>query len=163
VDPATGTSLLDLASRLAATMQDVPRGVVGLVHGDCKPNQFLVRGDRDVVLLDLDSCGRADPAGDVGTFLATLRQHAVRRLLARRAGSPATRTTGSRGEVFLREYLRAAGGTADAELRRRICWYEAVALERKALRCFARAPRSPLTGALVAEGHAVLDRLEGRR
>jgi hypothetical protein len=96
----------------------------------------------------------------VGTFLATLRQHAVRQLLARRSGASATP---AQAEVFLHEYLRAAGGTADVELRRRICWYEAVALERKALRCFARAPRSPLTGALVAEGHAVLDGLEGRR
>jgi hypothetical protein len=61
--------------------------------------------------------------------------------------------------VFLREYLAAAGGASDGDLRRRIAWYEAVALERKALRCFARAPRSPLTRALVDHGHACLDRL----
>jgi hypothetical protein len=65
--------------------------------------------------------------------------------------------------VFLREYVAAAGTGPDAELRRRIAWYEAVALERKALRCFARAPRSPLTRALVEHGHACLDRLGGTR
>jgi hypothetical protein len=63
--------------------------------------------------------------------------------------------------VFLRAYVEAAGVPSDGHLRRRIAWYEAVALERKALRCFARAPRSPLTHALVAEGHACLDRLGG--
>ena len=77
-NPRPGRQLTDLAARLAATAQDLPPGQLGLVHGDCKPNQFLLRGDRDVVLLDLDSCGRADPAGDVGTFLATLRQRTVR-------------------------------------------------------------------------------------
>ena len=163
VAPVTGAALLDLAARLAVTAADLPPGAVGLVHGDCKPNQFLLRGDRDVVLLDLDSCGRADPAGDVGTFLATLRQRTVRMRLARRAGPSAAGTDGPPGGVFLREYLRAAGATADTALRRRIAWYEAVALERKALRSFARAPRSPLTGALVAEGHGVLDRLGVRR
>jgi aminoglycoside phosphotransferase (APT) family kinase protein len=162
VDPATGSALTDLGIRLVATSRDMPPGQLGLVHGDCKPDQFLLRGDRDVVLLDLDSCGLADPAGDVGTFLATLRQRTVRQRLTRAAIHPsAAWATGA--AVFLDEYLRAAGATGDSELGRRIAWYEAVALERKALRCFARAPRSPVTSALVAEGHAVLDRLGDRR
>jgi aminoglycoside phosphotransferase (APT) family kinase protein len=156
VAPATGAALGELAARLAATARTVPTGVVGLVHGDCKPSQFLLRGDRDVVLLDLDSCGRADPAADVATFLATLRQHALR-------GGMGARSPAGLAATFLDAYVREAVGTADAELRRRIWWYEAVALERKALRCFARAPRSPLTAVLVAHGHACLDRLGGTR
>jgi aminoglycoside phosphotransferase (APT) family kinase protein len=152
VAPATGAALGDLAARLAATAQTVPAGAVGLVHGDCKPSQFLLRGDRDVVLLDLDSCGRADPAADVGTFLATLRQQALRR------GSD--QSSVDLAAAFLDAYVDEAAGAAD---RRSIGWYEAVALERKALRCFARAPRSPLTRALVAHGHACLDRLGGTR
>jgi hypothetical protein len=115
------------------------------------------------VLLDLDSCGQADPAGDVGTFLATLRQHTLRRVLARRATAAEARAQAALAEAFLDEYVEAAGGAAAAELRQRIAWYEAVALERKALRCFARAPRSPLTRALVEHGHARLDRLGGVR
>jgi aminoglycoside phosphotransferase (APT) family kinase protein len=163
VDAAIGGSLVALAARLAAASEDVPTGVVGLVHGDCKPSQFLLRGEGDVVLLDLDSCGQGDPAADVGTFLATLRQRAVRDVLARRRTPAGARHRDLLGGVFLRAYLDAIGGTSDGELRRRISWYEAVAFQRKALRAFARAPRSPMTGALVGCGHAALDRLEGLR
>ena len=163
VDPGRGAALVSLAARLATTSQDVDGTVVGLVHGDCKPSQFLLRNDREVVLLDLDSCGRADPAGDVGTFLATLRQQTLRQVLARRRTPPGARGQAALTEVFLRAYLQAAGGASDRELRRRITGYEAVALERKALRCFARAPGSPLTQALVDSGHACLDRLGGIR
>ena len=161
VDRDTGAALVDLSTRLAATADDVARGAVGLVHGDCKPSQFLLRGEREVVLLDLDSCGRADPAGDVGTFLATLRQQTIRQLLARRTTASAARN--ALAEVFLAEYVAVAGGASTGDLRRRIAWYEGVALQRKALRCFARAPRSPLTRALVDHGHARLDRLEAIR
>ena len=167
VDRRTGGVLVDLATRLAATARDVPDGVVGLVHGDCKPSQFLLRdGGRNeggVVLLDLDSCGQADPAGDVGTFLATLRQRTVRQLLARRTTPSAAGAQQALADVFLRAYVQAAGEVSDGELRRRIAWYEAVALERKALRCFSRAPRSPLTRALVDDGQACLDRRGGIR
>jgi hypothetical protein len=95
----------------------------------------------------------------VGTFLATLRQQAVRRTLGRRAVRSSTGGPSALADVFLGEYLRSAGEPPDGGLRRRIAWYEAVALERKALRCFARAPRSPLTRALVDAGHDCLDRL----
>jgi aminoglycoside phosphotransferase (APT) family kinase protein len=163
VAPAAGAALGGLAARLAEAAPDVPAGVPGLVHGDCKPSQFLLRGDREVVLLDLDSCGLADPAGDVGTFLATLRQHTVRDLLARRTPQSAAGARQAVAETFLGAYLEAVEGASDVDLRRRISWYEAVALERKALRSFARAPASPLTHALVEQGHRCLDRLGGTR
>jgi aminoglycoside phosphotransferase (APT) family kinase protein len=161
VAPATGAALQGLATRLADTAGDVPTGAVGLVHGDCRPSQFLLRDEREVALLDLDSCGRADPAGDVGTFLATLRQHALRQALAGRTTPSVARTQAALAELFLEAYLESAGAASDPDLRRRIAWYEAVALERKALRCFARAPASPLTRTLVQAGHARLDRLGG--
>jgi len=163
VDGDTGRALVGLGIRLGETAGEVAPGVVGLVHGDCKPSQFLLRNEREVLLLDLDSCGRADPAADVGSFLATLRKNTLRDVLARRSTAAGARAHTALAEAFLDEYADASGGGEDVELRRRIAWYEAVALERKALRCFARAPRSPLTGALVAEGHARLDRLGGLR
>jgi hypothetical protein len=99
----------------------------------------------------------------VGTFLATLRQHGLRRSLARRGSPAAAGPDEAPAELFLAAYVAATGGAGNADVRRRITWYEAVAAERKALRSFARAPRSPLTRALVHHGHACLDRLDGAR
>jgi hypothetical protein len=162
VVPGPGAALADLADRLTAVAEEMPAGAVGLVHGDCKPSQFLVR-ERTVVLLDLDSCGRADPAGDVGTFLATLEQQTLRLVLAGRTTPADARARANLAAVFLHAYLEAMDGLSDEDLRRRISWYEAIAFERKALRCVARAPRSPLTRVLVASGHACLDRMGGIR
>ncbi|MFP5347497.1 MAG: hypothetical protein ACLGIA_10765 [Actinomycetes bacterium] len=161
VDPAAGAALAGLADRLAGLRPDTPPDRTGLVHGDCKPSQFLLRG-ADVALLDLDSSGLADPASDLGTFAASLRQLAVRRGLAERV--PARRNV-ARGwadrlaQTFLDTYVEAAGLSASAagDLRHRTDWYEGVALERKALRAFARSPLSPLPAALVDEAHRRLD------
>ena len=105
----------------------------GLVHGDCKPSQFLI-GPAGVTLLDLDHCGLAEPASDVGTFLATLRQQALRGALAGRPGRPAARrSSGSSTRtapppMLMIDFMMSAR------------WYQAVALCRKALRAFARSP-----------------------
>jgi aminoglycoside phosphotransferase (APT) family kinase protein len=162
VDDAVGGALGRLASRLAVTATSMPDAPVGLVHGDCKPSQFLVDADRHITLLDLDSCGRADPAGDVGTFLATLRQRAAGQLYAGRTTVAGAAAGGRLADVFLHEYVSRSAAAADRnDLRRRISWYEAVAFERKALRCFARSPRSPLTSVLVDLGQTCLDRIGG--
>jgi Ser/Thr protein kinase RdoA (MazF antagonist) len=137
LDPGLGRDLRELAARLADLDRRMPPGRTGLVHGDCKPGQFLLR-DRTAVLLDLDHCGSGEQAGDVGTFLATLRQHGLAEL----------------GAEFLDGYREHRSG--ETELAR-IRWHEAVALERKALRAFARAPRSPVPAALVQQGHLCLD------
>jgi aminoglycoside phosphotransferase (APT) family kinase protein len=136
------------------TLDQLPPAHTGVVHGDCKPSQFLIT-ERGVVLLDLDHVGISDQAADVGTFLASLRQQDVRPL-AGRSGRPSA-SSASLAELFLAGYL-AGGGTCREPSRTR--WQEAVALERKALRAFARAPRSPVPRALIVEAHACLDRAE---
>ena len=155
VEPDAGARLADLAARLTEVAATLPPAGSGLVHGDCKPSQFLLH-DGGVAVLDLDHCGQADPAVDVGTFLASLRQRAVVDVHAGRI-SPASAREWARllGERFRAAYLDAVG--SDADLRARIRWYEAVALERKALRAFARSPRSPMPAALVRQAHACLD------
>lgn len=155
-DPLVGRQLAELADRLLASEVELRAGPLGLVHGDCKPGQFLL-GDDVVYLLDLDHCGLSDQAGDVGTFLASLRQLAVKqRATARRLPRPVDLV--ELAAVFRATYLRHVG---DEGMRSRILWHEAVALQRKALRAFARAPRSPLPAALVVEGHRCLDQLRG--
>ena len=158
VSPGPGKALLDLAYRLKNLRSLVPEGPVALVHGDCKPSQFLLQPNR-VVMLDLDHCGLADPAYDVGNFLATMRQLAVREAQGR-TGAVHVMTWAERlGTSFVEAYSEATTDDRDAarDLRRRVSWYEGVALERKALRSFARAPLSRLPIALVNEAHRKLD------
>jgi hypothetical protein len=146
LDPHFAAAAALLADRLRQRHEGLPPARVGPVHGDCKPSQFLLGGGR-VHLLDLDHYGMGDQTGDVGTFIATLRQLAVRRRLAGR-GSAIDLAPLER--AFLDGYRAAAGAVLDPDLQR-IRWQVAVALERKALRAFARAPRSPLALALVSE------------
>ena len=82
VDSQRGDQLLCLAERLLQTFSAFADSVPGVVHGDCKPGQFLLAGDGTVYLLDFDHCGVSDQAGDAGTFVASLRQLAVRGTMA---------------------------------------------------------------------------------
>jgi len=155
-DPRLGEALARLADRLRDAQTPLPDAVAGTVHGDFKPSQLLLDG-RHAVLLDLDHLAVSDQAGDVGTFLASLRQLALRTTRGRSARSG---TLSALATCFLRCYLEARG---DATSLPRIRWQEAVALERKALRAWARAPGSPMADGLVREANTCLDRLTETR
>ena len=157
VDGDLGARLGRLATALTTWLPSLSvwGATISLVHGDCKPSQFLIDGNQ-VALLDFDHCGIADPASDVGTFLASLRQTSLMQIL-KAPGAPG-QTAGaavrsSRMHVleqrFLDEYCAAR--TLDPGFRLRATWYEAAALLRKALRAFARSPRSPVPAALSEE------------
>jgi hypothetical protein len=141
-----------LAERLPAVEAEAR---ITLLHGDCKPSQFLLAGET-VGMLDFDHAGMGDAACDVGDFLGALRQTAVRDALVRRGGRPDGRARWLRSleAGFLTRYARRRGG--DGTLAERARWYQSAALLRKAFRAFQRSPRSPLAAALVAEGAAVL-------
>ena len=97
-----------------------------LCHGDFKYAQILFDGPR-CGLVDLDTLARAEPALDLGHFLAHLRAQ-VRRV-SRRAGSPAAQESDP-GERFLRAYLDAMGDRVkdDDHLRARVEVYELASL-----------------------------------
>jgi hypothetical protein len=139
VSPELGVALRSWAAALSACGERMEHPESSLVHGDCKPSQFRLTGS-GLALLDFDHCGLADPASDVGTFLASLRQRSHARLEA----------------PFLDAYTQIAG---DDGGRQRAVWYQSVALLRKALRAFARSPRSPVPQRLAAEGLACLEGL----
>jgi aminoglycoside phosphotransferase (APT) family kinase protein len=157
VDAALGARMDELAAALPGWLPRLSDwgAETSPVHGDCKPSQFLI-GPAHVALLDWDHCGLADPASDVGTFLASLRQIGVRQML--KASSDPRRSAAASARMrwlqaleqrFLDEY--SAMIARGPGVRHRAAWYQAVALLRKALRAFARSPRSPLPDALVAE------------
>jgi len=156
-DPWLGDALARLAERLRETRAPLAGAVPGTVHGDCKPSQFLL-DSRHALLLDLDHVGVSDQATDVGTFLATLRQLSLRQLSFGRTpdGTSRSGALSALAASFLRSYLETRGD--DTHLPR-IRWQEAVALERKALRAWARAPGSPMAAHLVREANRCLDRL----
>jgi aminoglycoside phosphotransferase (APT) family kinase protein len=152
--PQLGRRVQAVASCLYEALARHPP-ITTLVHGDCKPSQFLLDGGNGVALLDFDHCGVADPATDVGTFVASLRQLAVRQSLQTGDGTGRAGTgwLTDLGTAAVEEYLRHAplGTTAD-----RVRTHEAVALVRKALRAHARSPRSPLPAALVGEAERLV-------
>lgn len=151
VDTILGNRMGELAAVLPAWLEYLPAwGAESvLVHGDCKPSQFLMGAER-ITLLDFDHAGIADPASDIGTFLATLRQPSIQKTsMARGKRKPDASLDILRllEDAFLNEYARLSG--CGDYLRYRVLWYQAVALLRKAYRSFARSPRSPIAGALV--------------
>ena len=165
VDEPAGTALLDLAHRLLALPP--PDLCTSLVHGDCKPSQFLLHGSR-VALLDLDHCGLADPAYDVGNFVASLRQQAVQQSQQAVQSSDRLDRALELGSVFVDAYSAAArtagphpAGCEGPRFEDRAEVFVAVSLMRKALRAFARSPQSPIPLRLVAEAHRGLDHPEG--
>jgi len=160
VDPELGARISQVADELASVEGRLPT-VVTLVHGDCKPSQFLV-GSGPAALLDFDHCGMADPASDVGNFTASLTQLALwQELKAHGSAASAQRSRwlAELGGAFVDEY-EARGGPGPG-LRQRVAWHETAALLRKALRAFARSPRSPMPAALADAAHRRLAGAEG--
>ncbi|HWQ15796.1 MAG TPA: phosphotransferase, partial [Roseiflexaceae bacterium] len=158
IDPQVGGRLAALAGALPAWRARLLEWgeELTVVHGDCKHSQCMLT-PAGVAVLDFDHVGMADPATDIGSYLATLRQIGIHQALRAR-GSPASadraRWLCALEERFLEAYCAASGYGPDFRLR--AIWYEAAALMRKALRGFARSPRSPMPPAEVDEAWRIL-------
>lgn len=155
VAPHFGCNLGHLAEQLCTQAPASATTALRISHGDCKPSQFLLSAEQ-VALLDFDHGGMADPAADVGLFLATLRQSALRlgaKATCRKRG--ATWASTAAEMHFLDGYLAASEETA--AFQERVAWYIALALLRKAWRGFARSPWSPLPELLVQEALAIVN------
>jgi phosphotransferase family enzyme len=111
---------------LAAASEPLP---ACFSHGDFSPSQLLFSSDQ-CSLIDFDTICQAEPALDLGQFLAYLR------LAARKIGEPASaggrETTEQICARFVDAYVRECGLGAGAEslLRRRVRLYEIVSLLR---------------------------------
>jgi macrolide-specific efflux system membrane fusion protein len=67
---------MPLVDSLQAALRHLERSSAVLVHGDPGPRNFLLDGER-WLLLDLDAYGYADPAHDVGCLLARLEDECL--------------------------------------------------------------------------------------
>jgi hypothetical protein len=158
IDPHIGGRMAALAAALPAWRERLKEWgeQIAVVHGDCKHSQCMLTPE-GVAVLDFDHIGMADPATDIGSYLATLRQIGIHQGL-RSHGSEASearrRWLRALEERFLDAYCDAGGFNEGFRLRG--AWYEAAALMRKALRGFARSPRSPMPPAEVEEAWQIL-------
>jgi hypothetical protein len=81
VESNLGAQLTDLAERLLQTFSAFPVSPLGLVHGDCKPGQFLLTKDGAVYLLGLRPLRSLRPdrrCGHLRRIVATARGAADR-------------------------------------------------------------------------------------
>jgi hypothetical protein len=151
-----------VASRLCGMLSALPQDVLRPAHGSYKPTQLLFRAG-SVHLVDFDQFCRADPALDVGYFLAYLRPPG---LWYHRAG---TRAWFARAATtFLTAYderlaERGVDASTRSGVRQRCHVYEAALLLKIAARRPNRlhSPRPGEVAALLAEVTACLDAAEG--
>jgi Phosphotransferase enzyme family len=130
--PSFGDQAHSWLERIAALAEQSEPLKLSLCHGDFKHEQLLFDGGSSG-LVDFDSLCQAEPALDLGKFLAHLRTEAEK--IQRRA-SVSSPLADELAEQFVRAYLSAAGDRLEDErrLRLRTTLYEAVALLRLALR-----------------------------
>ncbi len=111
---------------------------LGFAHGDFSYTQLIFDGARSG-LVDFDTVCQAEPALDLGQFLAYLGVAARK---ARAPGGPGPRLAGPLGARFLAAYAEAAG--APVELAERAAVYEVTSLLRLALHSWQKLKRSRL-------------------
>jgi hypothetical protein len=114
---------------LRLTPSDLDQGDMVLSHGDYTPSQVLLAAGRPAVV-DLDTLCWADPALDLGRFMAQLEL-----LGAKKGGAGARRLVEELCEEFLFGYETAAqdSGRAYVPPTDRIAFYRATTLARSAL------------------------------
>lgn len=157
--PALRETILPLAERLAAKLEAQKPATYRVAHGGFKASQLLFHS-HNVFVVDFDGVCLADPALDVGYFLAYLRPSG---LWYKRAGM--RQWFAGAAEIFLREYqqaMLASGVTADelAGTLARTRSYEAALIFKIAAR---RANRlnSPREGELSTMLDEIADCLRG--
>jgi hypothetical protein len=154
--PSFGDRARSWLERIAASAERSEPLKPCLNHGDFKPEQLLFDG-RNSGLVDFDAICQAEPALDLGKFLAHLRTEARKIEMRASLSSPLAEEL---AEQFLRAYVSAAGDQMGNErrLRLRTTLYETIALLRLALRSHQDLDeaRLELTAVLLEERMSAL-------
>jgi aminoglycoside phosphotransferase len=145
-----------LRQRISAAVPDAYDAPVGvLTHGDFTPSQLLWDGAA-VGVVDLDEICVADPARDLGRFIAAFALRASRQIGLSYASDQVPELTAS----LVQAYLEARPlGRRDYTLLQRVAVYRTLSLARSAARSCRQLKEDRLTTALLlmcpelVEGH----------
>jgi hypothetical protein len=156
--PVLTERIRDVAGTLCDRLDALPEDVMRPAHGSYKASQLLFRDD-SVFLVDFDQFCLADPALDVGYFLAYLRPPG---LWYHRAGTRSWFEAAA--STFLSAYVahlteRGESPAVAAQVAARSHVYEAALLFKIAARRANRlhSPRPGEVGAVMSEVAAVLE------
>jgi len=153
--PAAGARVVALLDRAAALDERLPREAPGLAHGDYKADHLWVApGGHSLTLIDFNTCSLAEPALDLGKFLADLHWWY--------AATPRPSLEWAQRQ-FLDGYAAAGRAPVPPERLRRARLYEALVLTKiiaHRVPVFDPAWR-PRTTALLGRVDEVLAALEG--
>jgi Phosphotransferase enzyme family len=156
--PSFGDRAHSWLKRIAALAEQSKPLTFSLCHGDFKHEQLLIDGAGSG-LVDFDAMCQAEPALDLGKFLAHLRTEVQK---VQRRSSAASPLGEELAEQFLGAYVSASGDHLEDErrLRLRTTVYESIALLRLALRSQhdLDEPRREMTSALLEKRISALPR-----
>jgi aminoglycoside phosphotransferase (APT) family kinase protein len=155
--PAQADEVLRLGQQLAASLEHARPANYGPGHGGFKPSQLLIDGDQ-VFIVDFDGFCLADPALDIGYFLAYLRPSG---LWPQRPGM--RQWFEAAAALFMQAYQQAllehgVDSSTMNEIRERSSLYEAALLFKIATRRVHRlnSPRPQELAAMLREISACL-------
>ncbi len=155
VAPELGAQFQAKLERIESYAEESDALLPRFCHGDYTYAQVIFDGTRSG-LVDFDTVCQAEPALDLGQFLAYLRAAAHK---ARKAAASDTTPIGVQlGEHFLDAYIAAAGDQIeDAErLRIRVSVYEVVSLMRMALHSWQQLKATRLENAIAVLEEAMV-------
>jgi phosphotransferase family enzyme len=130
--PNLGTQFQSWLDRIATYAEESDALRLGFSHGDYTYTQLIFDG-KQCGLVDFDTICQAEPALDLGQFLAYLR--VATRKAHKRAAAPASDTGAQLGERFLQTYIATTGDRLEdvERLRIRVSVYTIISLLRMAL------------------------------
>ena len=138
--PAMEATLSPLTRFIQDAASELEPARMTVIHGDMAAGQFLWTGDR-LVLLDIDTVGRADPAYDVGHFLGQLERRCT-----------LDTSLPWHAEGWLACFRDAYAATGPPVSWRNVAFYQGLTLVRKMFTLAGREPvEGPRLAALLAE------------
>jgi thiamine kinase-like enzyme len=161
LSPDLGVQMESWLDQLSVYAEQSDALRLGFCHGDYTYTQVVFEGQQ-AGLVDFDSVCQAEPALDIGHFLAYLR---IAGYKAQKLADGASNTLVEElSERFLTNYLGAMGDRIEdvERLRVRVAIYQMVSLLRRALRSWQKFKGSRLENALalIEEEMACLPQLD---